>query len=126
MAKGNKTGGRDFKHGQINNPAGRPPTPEYLKTARKLTKVRFEGILHKYLDHNKDELAKVLKDPETKAIDLCVIKILHEAIIRGDQRRLEFILDRLLGKVVEPINVSGGVYSELMDMIQKRKEKNGE
>ena len=45
MAKGIKTGGNDIKKGECRNPTGRPKTPEYLKTANKITKVDVMKIL---------------------------------------------------------------------------------
>ena len=117
MAKGSKTGGRDFKKGEVNNPKGRPRLPAHVKEARKLNKVKFEEILQKYVTHNLKGLKDALNDPDTPAIELAVVKILHESIKTGDQRRLEFILDRLIGKVKEEVKFEGQVHS-VLDLVK--------
>ncbi len=108
MAKGKKTGGKDIQPGEIKNPAGRPKTPEYLKKARKMNKIMFEAILQKYIYCTRAELITAYKAPDTPAIDLCVISVLKESATRGDQKRLEFILDRLIGKVKDVMHFEGG------------------
>lgn len=107
MAKGKKTGGSDIKKGEIRNPNGRPPTPDYLKAANKITKLKFQEILHKYCNHSLEELKLVYTRKTTTALDLVVIKILIEAIRRGDEKRLGFLLDRIIGKVKEEVEVTG-------------------
>jgi len=106
MALGRKTGGRNFEPGVTTNPKGRTPVPEYLKKARKMTKLKFEEILQKYIYCTSDELKEALLSKETTALELCVVKVLHESIRRGDQKRLEFILDRLIGKVKSELDVT--------------------
>lgn len=108
MANGIKTGGRDFQPGQSGNPAGRPTVPEELKAARRLNKTTLERILNEYIHLPMVELAEKVKDPSTPAIELMVAKVLHEAIKRGDEKRLGFILDRLVGAVKKTVAVEGG------------------
>src|SRR5687768_11480074 len=99
MAKGKKTGGRDLKKGETANPNGRPRLPEDIKEARALNKIELERILNKYLYLSRAELNAELAKPNTPAIELTVGKILSEALKRGDERRLDFILTRVVGAV---------------------------
>lgn len=103
MAKGKKTGGRDIKPGEVRNPHGRPKLPEHVKKAKRLNKGRFIEILNEHIMSTAPQLKSKIDDPSTPALELCVIKILFEAIKGGDHKRFEFILDRLIGKV--PISV---------------------
>lgn len=75
--------------------------PDYLKTARKITATRFGEIIHKYIHCSKSELEDALRAPQTLALDLCVIKVLVESIKNGDEKRLNFLLERIIGKVKE-------------------------
>ncbi len=106
--KKKKTGGKDWVKGQSGNPKGRPPVPEHLRIARKMNKAKFQEILQKYIHCSVGELKETLLDPKSTAIELSVVKILHESILKGDQKRLEFILDRLIGKVRNELDVTTG------------------
>lgn len=112
MALGKKTGGRDIQKGQVLNPKGRPRLPEYLKKARKMNKALFQEILQKYMSCNITQLKKHLDDSqraESKitALEVVVIKVLYEAMKKGDEKKLDFLLTRLIGKVKDEVEVSG-------------------
>lgn len=107
MAKGRKTGGRNFRKGQSGNPKGPIPLPEDIREARKVTQIDFERIANKYLFARKDEIAKASADPNTPVIELMISSIIHKAVVEGDERRLEFLLSRLIGKIVQPVAHSG-------------------
>lgn len=114
MTKGRKTGGRDIVKGQVLNPSGRPKLPEYIKEARKMTQVKFADILYKHINSTKIELEKIMNDPKTPALDLIVVMVLAEAVKTGDEKKLNFILDRTIGKVKEVRehhhNITGAVF----------------
>jgi hypothetical protein len=107
MAKGRKTGGRDFKKGQSGNPKGPTPVPQDIRAARKVTQIDFERIANQYLFAKKADLAKASTDPETPIIELMITSIIHKAVVEGDERRLEFLLMRLLGKVKDEVKHTG-------------------
>lgn len=102
MAKGRKTGGRDFQKGHPGNPLGRCDPPD-LRESRKLTRQEFERLVDRYLKMGSEELSKLVKDKTTSNLELMIASIVHKAIVQGDQKRLDFLLDRLIGKVVQPI-----------------------
>lgn len=108
MAKGIKTGGRDFKKGESGNPKGPPKVPEDIREARKLNQITFERIANKYLFSNKSEITKSSSDPNTPVIELMISSIIHKAVVEGDERRLEFLLSRLVGKTGVFIDTSKG------------------
>jgi hypothetical protein len=81
--------------------------PEDIKQIRKLNRDDFERILNKFLGLDITKMTMILKDPTTTILELMVGKICLEAIKTGDQVRLSFILDRLLGKVPSNLNISG-------------------
>lgn len=104
MARGKKTGGRNFKEGNIANPHGAPRVPQDLKDARKLSKIQFEILVNKYLFNKKQDLAVAAANPETPVLELLIGSIIHKAVVEGDERRLNFLLDRLIGKVVDKVS----------------------
>jgi hypothetical protein len=52
------------------------------------------------------ELEKLLADPKTSALEVFVLSIISKGIKEGDQARLEFLLQRTVGKVKEKIEVT--------------------
>lgn len=106
MAKGKKTGGRDFKKGQSGNPRGPKPMPVEERMKMRLTQTLFLVTANKYLFSTKNEIRDIVNDPNTIALDLAVVSWIHEAI-KGDGRMLELLVSRLIGKVTTPIEHSG-------------------
>lgn len=105
MAKGIKSGGRDFKPG--NPGGGRPKVPQEVRDFQRLTVLEVSRIYNKYFHMNFRELQEALKEPSTTVIELIVGKIMAVAIQKGDQLRLNSLLERVVGSV--PKNVSFGV-----------------
>ena len=117
MAKGRKTGGRNFSSTDHPRNGGRPRLPEDLRAANKLTKERLNGLLNKYLWMSLEDIQAKMECQETPAMEVMIGSIIKRAIIEGDHRRLDFILDRIVGKVREEIDISGFI-GKLEDMTE--------
>lgn len=117
MAKGKKTGGRDWKKGgyQPKN-RGRPNVPADLREATKLTKANLEGMLNKYLWMPRSRIESVLqKDTNLPMIEYMIANIVTRAAVHGDTKRLDFILNRIIGKVKEEIDIN--TYSKQLETL---------
>lgn len=110
-----KVPGRPFKKGVSGNPNGRPRLPDEIKEARALTQSALHKTINELIHCSRDELALKLKDPQTTMLQLMIGSIISQATQKGDQLRLNFVLDRLIGKVKEDINLSGGVHFNLVE-----------
>ena len=106
MAKGRKTGGKDWKAGESGNPNGSSGLPQDVRHARQLTQVHLERLLNQHIYSTSGELAATIAAPEAVALDKLVASIILTGIERADQARLEFVLCRLIGRVQERIEVS--------------------
>jgi hypothetical protein len=104
---GTKTGGKDFQIGNAGGP-GKPKLPDDVKQARKLNKIEFERVLNEAIHLNGFEIKTRLSDPTTPAIEMLILKIIAMGINKGDERRLNFILDRLIGQVKTKVSIDGG------------------
>lgn len=104
MAKGKKTGGRDFKPGWEGG-NGRPRVPEDIKEARKITTIEVERILTELMSMSPSELVQIKQNPKSTMLELMIHSILVNAVNKGDQQRLDFLLQRLIGKVKEKIDI---------------------
>jgi len=63
----------------------------------------------KYLQMSKESLEKSASNPKLSTLDHIVISILNNAIKFGDQNRIEFLLNRIVGK--PPVMVGFGLDS---------------
>lgn len=116
MARGRKTGGKNFKAGQSGNPKGRPPLPVDLKEARELNREELERIINRFLYMTKDEVKAYSQAGTATTLELMVIGLIGKAITHGDHHRLGFIAERLIGKVKQPVEVSAT--SSLADLVR--------
>ena len=103
MAKGKKTGGKDFAPG---HGVGRPKLPPDLKAAQQLTNARLRELLNGFLYMTPAQLTERLESPEVTMLEGFVGSILQKGVLLGDQARLNFLFDRLVGKVTDKVEVS--------------------
>ena len=101
---------KPFKPGQSGNPSGRPKTPEDIAKAKRLNQHELDRIINKYLWMDREAMQARLKDPSTPMMEIMVGSIVAQAAQKGDQQRLEFILQRVVGKVKDQIEVAAKPY----------------
>jgi hypothetical protein len=106
MAKGKKTGGKDWQPGVSPNPSGRVPTPAPLKDARRLNKTEFELVVNKYLWCSLAELELVATDKTIPVMEAWIVAIMARGIKSGDWGGNEWIAQRIMGKVKDQLEVS--------------------
>lgn len=92
-----------FKPGQSGNPSGRTKLPEEIKQAQKLSKVSMYAALNKFLHWPLEDLEKFCADKSNPVMEMIIAKILVGAHKNGDHMRLNFIFDRLIGKVSDKV-----------------------
>lgn len=104
-AKSNKNGkktvtGREATQFKPGNPGGgRPRLPEDIKEARKALKFEFERTGMSQLRSTSDQLKKILSSPESSALEMATASIILKAVTKSDHLRLDFILNRLIGRI---------------------------
>lgn len=100
-----KKRGRPFGTGNKAG-KGRPKLSEEDHRLRALTNTRFQQILNRYLHEPVSNLVNLKKDQSLTALEHAVLSITIASINKGDQIRLQFLLDRLIGKVPEVMQIS--------------------
>lgn len=104
MGKGNHRKGYEgarWRPGQSGNPAGVPRLPPEMKAISKLTPSYVKAIIAKLSRMSRDELMSYLESGQVPTLELAVASILMKSVADGDPTRLNFLLDRSVGKVVE-------------------------
>jgi hypothetical protein len=104
MAKENKG---QFKPGQSGNPGGRVKLPDDIKEARKLNVVEFERAMNKCLYLTPANLELLLSAEETPVIEHLIGAVIKRGIKDGSHAHLDFVLNRLVGKVKDQLEVDG-------------------
>ena len=105
MANPNPSKKGQFKKGVSGNPGGQPKIPDDIKEARSLNQYELERIINRYLHMTKGELVAAIKNDATPMMEVTVASIVLKAASGGDHLRLDFILNRLIGKVKDKVQI---------------------
>lgn len=100
-----------FKPGQSGNPKGRPVLPPEVKAIQALSPEYVKKIISKFSHMSKEEMRDFLQkgpdDPNgPNMMEIMIGSIVAKAAQDGDYTRLNFLLDRSIGRVKETIDVS--------------------
>lgn len=106
MAKGTKTGGRNFLPGNTFG-KGQQPLPPEVHLAKQFTRAQLVEAITKYVVMSLTELKVKAKDESLPAIEHMILRIIMNSILKGDQTRLDFLLDRIQGKVKQVVENIG-------------------
>lgn len=92
-----------FQPGQSGNPNGRPQLPPDLLKARKLNQIEVSRLINKYMNMSIEEIELETQEKRTSALEAMIGKIIIEAQKFGDYSRVNFLFDRMIGKVTEKV-----------------------
>lgn len=121
MPKGKKFGGKDWVPGQSGNPKGRAPIPEDLKALKEMSQIEVDRSLHELIHFTFSELEAIRKNQSTSNLKRMLIAVILEAIQKGDHYRLDFLLNRIVGKVKDQVEHSGKISLEEL-VVQSQKD----
>ena len=91
------------KPGEVRNPSGGLKLPPEVKAARKHNQITVANLLNKFMSMSNSELKDLIKEDSSPVLDMMIAKVVAGAIDHGDHSRLNFILDRLVGKVTDKV-----------------------
>lgn len=100
--------GTRWRKGQSGNPDGRPKELTALIEARKLNRHNLEAVLNKLV---------------TPRIEEIIERVIEEALATGDPKYADFLLNRLVGKVPDKIDIPLNPFSSMSDEEKLEKAK---
>jgi hypothetical protein len=101
-----------WKPGQSGNASGKPK--------QLLTKDRVTSILGKFANMSRADLEAVMEDPKATMIEVMIASVMVKAVRDGDYGRLDFLLNRSVGKVKEELEQTvRNVTNEDLDKINR-------
>jgi hypothetical protein len=124
MAKGKKTGGRNFTKGGPGGP-GRTPLTKEAKQLKEMTTDEFTKRVNKYLLMSRQQLIKGIGSKKMPMIDLYIRNSLVRGSDKGDYYTLDCMLNRIIGRPKEAIAISGSVSLAADKALQELLAKNG-
>lgn len=98
--------GKPFEKGESPNPGGIPNTPQKLRGQPKLTRTQLCEAANDLLARTIPELQDVMRDKSSPALDVMLASVIIHIAKHGDMQRLNALLDRLIGKVKETVEVT--------------------
>lgn len=106
MARGKKTGGRDFPAGNKANPKGGGALSPDIKKIRRLTteEVHYVGSL--VLSRDMETIDKIANDPKQPALRAWIAEIVASGHRGGNVNKFNALLDRLIGKVSDKVDIT--------------------
>lgn len=105
MARGFKTGGRDFKKGVSGNPKGGPGAPQELKDLRKYSVNEIRGMVSVLLRATRPEVLRLIDDDSTPILENIMAQVLIKTYESGNFMMLDAVLNRVIGKVKERFEI---------------------
>lgn len=106
MAKGKKTGGRNFVKGQSGNPDGRMHLPPEIAAARRINTAQYVSIINDLSGMSVEELVVIAADEKENILRACVAAAMLYTRQNGDPARLDKLMDRAIGKVAERVAIT--------------------
>jgi hypothetical protein len=95
-----------FKPGQSGNPNGRPQLSADERRIRKLTNDEIKEVGSLLLAGKESELAALVASDETPILKKWMANVALIGLKSGDERRMTALLDRIVGKVKEEIDIN--------------------
>jgi hypothetical protein len=111
MAKGRFTGGRHWVKGETGNPNGQPKIPEEIKQIKVNSRETVARLYWSCVNLNKEELAARLKQ-NPSIFEEGILRAIIKDMEKGQMITLEKIMDRVIGKPKEYIELDASVSTE--------------
>lgn len=111
MGNTKPTNPKKFQKGNCANPRGAGAHNKEVKVIRRLTHDDIAEIGSLILDGNVEKLKEIQTNPATTVLKVWMCSVAIKAINKGDAQALNALLDRIVGKPKESLNLVSTVIS---------------
>lgn len=111
MAKGKFTGGRHWVKGQTGNPNGQPKIHEEIKQIMVNSRETVARLYWSCVNLNKEQLAERLRQ-NPSVFEEGILRAIIKDMEKGQMITLEKLMDRVIGKPKEYIELDASVSTE--------------
>ena len=94
-----------FKPGQSGNPNGRPPVAGDVLKIRKVTNDEIKEVGSLLLESNEQGIVELANNDETPMLKKWITEVALKGKKNGDMGTLNALLDRIVGKVKDVVQV---------------------
>lgn len=98
--------GRRFQKGQSGNPEGARRHNQEVKVLRRLTHGELAHVATTLLKKKKEGVDQIADDPEASALAVWIARIIQTGADAGNGAKLDTILNRLIGKVSDKVDLT--------------------
>lgn len=108
MARGKLEPGmieKQFKKGQSGNPLGGRAHDPVMRALKRLTKDELKEVGSLLLRGNLDALKEVSQDKKANVLKVMLASVCVRVMKQGDMHALDILLNRLVGKVKDEVDV---------------------
>lgn len=123
MANPNPSPQTRFKTGQIANPRGAAAHDHIGREIKQLTLRDFREVVQAALTSDLTAIAAIANNPNESMLKVGVARALLRAVKRGDWKVLSAIVDRVIGKTPESVELRRACRSSAV-ITEARKRKN--
>lgn len=103
-----------FKKGQSGNPGGRPVDPPELKKLKNLTRTELVEVGNLVIKNDLKALKAIGKDENASVLKVMIAAVAVKTIEQGDMYKLDLLLNRLVGKVSDKLELEGAVAPQVI------------
>ena len=114
MAKGKKTGGRDFEPGKPGGP-GRPPLLPEARGLPKFDKASLSRFLNEAFMSTEEESLAITDDKSQPVIRRWVHSMALKGFSLADTSKFDALLNRIVGKVKDEVESTGQIELVIKD-----------
>lgn len=107
VGKGKPPKHTQFKEGQSGNPEGGRRHDPVQRALKKLTNAQLLEIANLIVQGNAGQLKAIAKNPNATVVNAMVASVAGRIIAKGDMYALDVLLNRLIGKVRDTVELTG-------------------
>lgn len=107
MAKGFKSGGKDFEKGVSGNPKGTPGLPAEVRKVRKLTHEEISQMGTMLLEQDINQIIKISEDLTQPVLRVWIARMIRKGIATKDTAYFNAVLDRIAGRIPTKMELTG-------------------